>query len=144
MDIVREWFKYAANDLRIAAHIFENMQPRPAENVCYHCQQAAEKALKGFLISTGTEPPKIHDLERLCGLCAEHDTSFEPMSDMCRELTDYAASARYPGSMDIEEEDAVSALSQAQTLYDFCAGMIPGLKQSQDRDEEQVQKQTMQ
>ena len=32
---------------------------------CYHYSQAAEKALKGLLISLGTLPPNSHSLDRL-------------------------------------------------------------------------------
>ena len=59
-DLVREWFEYAANDLRAAAHMFENMHPKPLEIVCYHCQQCVEKALKGYLINHLDKPMFKH------------------------------------------------------------------------------------
>lgn len=51
MDLVNEWLEISASDLSVASHLFETMRPRPFEVVCYHCQQAAEKALRAFLIS---------------------------------------------------------------------------------------------
>ncbi len=128
MEIVREWLNYAANDLRTAKFIFENMYPKPLEIVCYHCQQATEKALKGFLVSIDAEPPRTHDLENLCKQCAEHTRSFLPMLDRCRKLTDFAAMARYPSNMEIEEHDAVLALRDSEMIYSICADLCLSAK----------------
>lgn len=130
MDLAREWLDIASTDLNTARYLFETMRPIPLEIVCYHCQQAAEKALKGFLVACGVEPPRIHDLVRLCGMCAEYMPSFISLNDICEDLTDYAASARYPSHVEIEEADADSALKQAGRVCDCCSEMVPELKQS--------------
>jgi len=39
--------------------------------VCFHCQQTAEKYLKGFLVFSGHDFEKIHTLERLLESCAK-------------------------------------------------------------------------
>lgn len=39
-----------------------------AEISCYHCQQSAEKYLKGYLVLYGKNPPRTHDLDELCKL----------------------------------------------------------------------------
>jgi len=33
------------------------------DNVCFHCQQCAEKYLKALLIKYGGEPEKTHKME---------------------------------------------------------------------------------
>ncbi|WP_243103766.1 MULTISPECIES: HEPN domain-containing protein [unclassified Dehalobacter] len=33
--------------------MFETIHPKPLETVCYHCQQAAEKALSGIRTERG-------------------------------------------------------------------------------------------
>ena len=47
---VKQWLDYAAQDLGVAWHLFENYHPKPLEIVCYHCQQSAEKAIKAATI----------------------------------------------------------------------------------------------
>ena len=126
-DLVREWLEYASNDLRVASHMFENMHPKPLEIVCYHCQQCVEKALKGYLIDHDVEPPYIHDLEKLCLMCMEYDTSFESFLKQCRDMTEYAASSRYPSNEEFEEINAVLALKEAKLIYESCIALISTL-----------------
>jgi HEPN domain-containing protein len=126
-DLVRQWFDIASEDLRSAAFLFDNMNPKPVEIICYHCQQAVEKVMKGYLIDQDTEPPYIHDLEKLLHLCTEYDPSFDTLSEPCRKLTNYASAARYPSLIDIVETDAVLALKEADRIYAFCADLIPEL-----------------
>jgi len=136
-DLVREWFEIASVDLRAAAHLYETMHPKPFEIICYHCQQAVEKVLKGFLTDCDIEPPRIHDLEQLCKMCVRHDTSFEAFMEQCRDLTEYAASARYPSKDEIEESNAVFALKEAERIYTFCAALVPALQEEPAQDPQQ-------
>ena len=64
---VKQWIDYAAQDLGVARHLFENYHPKPLEIVCYHCQQSAEKAIKAVIVSLHwpTGIPKSHDLSFL-------------------------------------------------------------------------------
>jgi len=63
--------------------------------VLFMCQQAAEKMLKALIVHrTKTFPPKVHDLERLAGVCrlelpTEH-------AELLRALTAYYIETRYP------------------------------------------------
>ncbi len=52
LSIAQEWFVIANTDLASATFL-QNMHPIPIEIICYHCQQATEKYLKGFLASHG-------------------------------------------------------------------------------------------
>ena len=64
----QEWQRFAAMDLNSAEYLLD-MRPIPIEIICYHCQQSAEKHLKGYLVLHGMNPPKTHDLDELCKLC---------------------------------------------------------------------------
>ena len=55
-----EWLDLAEMDLGAAEYLL-GMRPVPVEIICYHCEQAAEKMLKGTLAQFGMEPPKTHD-----------------------------------------------------------------------------------
>ncbi len=47
--LAREWFGKAERDL-LTADTMLGVSPAPTDVVCFHCQQAAEKYLKGFLL----------------------------------------------------------------------------------------------
>ena len=49
---VQRWLDFAENDLAVAKHLLETFHPKPLEIICYHCQQAAEKAIKSRLYCT--------------------------------------------------------------------------------------------
>ncbi len=54
---IEPWIRKADNDISSARYLAENMRPAPAEIICFHCQQAAEKYLKAFLVYNEHEPP---------------------------------------------------------------------------------------
>lgn len=83
-----EWQRLAAMDLSTAEYL-KNMFPNPIEIICYHCQQSAEKYLKGYLVFCGMAPPKIHDLDELCKLCLKFSDSFKNIADQCSDLAAY-------------------------------------------------------
>lgn len=85
----------------------------PTETICYHCQQCAEKYLKGFIALNGGEIPRIHDLVALNKRCCEYDYSFEAIENQCIDLTDYGVQMRYPFHIEVNEHDAVKALEDA-------------------------------
>lgn len=65
---LESWLKQVENDLAMAEYAHHGCFHA---QTCYHCSQAAEKALKGLLIGLGEEPPRSHSLERLVDAVAE-------------------------------------------------------------------------
>lgn len=117
--IAKEWFDFAKQDLSSAEYLSEKSPP-PLENICFHCQQATEKVLKGYLIYQEEETlPRTHDLKLLCKKCAEKDESFEGMSQACIDLTPYGVRARYPFEIEILKDDMQEALRDAKCVLDF-------------------------
>lgn len=57
-----DWLQEAKNDLAAAKNLG---QAKLYALACFHCQQAAEKALKATLIKTTGEFPKSHSLRQL-------------------------------------------------------------------------------
>ena len=95
-----EWIKYAKMDLAVARrelYLDEDESAILTPVVCFHCEQAVEKALKAFLIKHHIEFEKIHNLETLRKMCSEVDISFEPIE--FGELNYYGVSVRYPDGM---------------------------------------------
>ena len=70
--------------------------PPITEDACFHCQQAAEKSLKGFLVYRGIEPEHTHQIERLIRQCAGIEPAFADLHADADRLTDYAVRFRYP------------------------------------------------
>ena len=123
-EIAEEWFRYANNDLIVAKHCFEDLQPKQTEISSYHCQQSAEKALKGYLLFKNIEPPKTHDLKLLCKMCIDSDNSFISIADKCANLTAYGISVRYPEELCPDENMVKIAVSEAQEVYNFCKSKV--------------------
>jgi len=122
--LVNEWLRYACNDLIVAKHSFEDLNPKQTEIASYHCQQCAEKALKAFLLFKDIEPPKIHDLKVLCKMCQDNDVSFLDIVIQCAHLNPYGIAVRYPNELSPNEEMVKVALHEAQKVYDFCLNKI--------------------
>jgi len=117
--LIREWFRLADQDIAYAKHGL-TLHPLPLEAICFHCQQAAEKYLKGYLVSVGvTEPPKTHDLLSLCELCSEYDGAFEDIRKPCSRLSNYGVQPRYPDEIYIDEEIMRRALLFADEIKAF-------------------------
>lgn len=64
-DAVSRWLAVSDDELGMAQDFEATARVR---GVCYHSQQAIEKAVKAALIFESIEFPHTHDLEKLCNL----------------------------------------------------------------------------
>ncbi|KHE93558.1 MAG: HEPN domain-containing protein [Candidatus Scalindua rubra] len=117
-DIANEWFKIAEADLS-SAEFLQNMQSMPTEIICYHCQQSAEKYLKGFLALNSEEIKRTHDLVTLSKECRKYDEDFETIEEDCLMLTDYGVNIRYPFPLDINESDMKVDIKSAHNIKNY-------------------------
>jgi HEPN domain-containing protein len=116
--ILNEWLYLADMDID-SAQLLHKWRPAHYEVICYHCQQAAEKYMKGFLYAHDIEPPRTHDIEQLCSLCAGINVSFNLLRNECEYLTDFATQPRYPQELDITEAMVDKALLNVAMIKDF-------------------------
>ena len=95
---IKEWLDLAEMDFGVAKHLFETYHPKPLEIICFHCQQAAEKAIKAVIVSYGEQGgmPKLHDLSFLLGQVRNMTDIDEKYFDYADTLTPYGVSLRYP------------------------------------------------
>ena len=63
----RRWLRFADEDLDAAQRLLADRSSAP-RHVCWHSQQAAERALKAALVFEGIDFPFTHDLNALCNL----------------------------------------------------------------------------
>ena len=111
------WMQKATSDLS-ACQILLDAEAPPLDVVCFHAQQAVEKAIKGTLTALGTPFPKTHDLAALSRLLPD-DVSVAPRVEDQVELTRYAVELRYPD--DYEEIEAALAVRLAAVAETTCA-----------------------
>lgn len=100
--------------------------PPLVRGAVFHCQQAAEKALKAYL--TAQEQPfrKTHDLEELGRTVATRDPSLTDLMDRAADLTPYAWRFRYPGTpVAPTSEEGRDALALAREVYDAVLARLP-------------------
>ena len=126
LNLVKAWFKKADNDIKNAQVVIEAEEP-PTDTICFHCQQTAEKYLKGFLVYHNSGFKKEHDIDYLLDLCCQIDSSFDSLRDIAECLTPYAVESRYP--MDIfdeyPEEEAREAIEIAEHIRKFVREKLP-------------------
>lgn len=114
----KEWFTIAKSDID-SAEFLTNMESYSSSIICYHCQQCAEKLLKGFIAFNGGNVQRTHSLLRLIKTCSEYDPSFDSLLPHCVDLDDYATNVRYPYFEELLEEDALSAINDAHVVFAF-------------------------
>lgn len=121
----RAWFVKAVNDLRAAEALLANSPPLFDEAV-FHCQQAAEKVLKGFLTWNGRTFRKTHNLEEIGEQCVSVDAALREPVDHAVPLSEYAWKFRYPGSPDEPTSEEVhEALSVARGIVEAVLSRVP-------------------
>lgn len=117
-EIYNEWFEFAKRDLE-SAKFLVNMYPKPIEIICYHCEQSAEKYLKGYLIKNNNKIERTHDLVLLNNKCKAIDNSFNIIEDECIELVPYGVQVRYPYQLEVNEVDMINAIKCAEKIEKF-------------------------
>jgi len=94
---VREWLHKAAEDVR-TAEVSCAAEPPLLDAAVFHCQQAAEKAIKGFLTLHARVFDKTHSIEKIGALALAVDPTLRAAIDRAAPLTEYAWKFRYPGT----------------------------------------------
>jgi HEPN domain-containing protein len=119
------WLRKAAADLR-GAEIDLSATPPLLGDAAFHCQQASEKAQKGFLAWHDAPFRKTHDLAELGHQCVSIDSSLESICRRAERLTSYSWIFRYPGGPEgPTREEADEALALASEVYKEILARLP-------------------
>ncbi len=125
--LTREWLTKAAHDLQ-AARILGGAPDSPLDAAIFHCPQAAENVLKGWLTASDVSFEKTHDIRRLVRLAQGLSPEFPRFAGAAEILTPYASAFRYPGLTQDpmpSREEFHDALQHAQSVYDFVLELVP-------------------
>jgi len=123
--LAEAWFRKAEGDFlnarnNLAADLV------PLDTVCFHCQQMAEKYLKGFLAWHAHPFGRTHDLEALIALCGAIRDELAALREHANLLSGYAVDVRYPDAFDEptwkEAEDALQAALAIKTAILLALG----------------------
>jgi HEPN domain-containing protein len=121
----RAWMEKASLDLGAGQADLAHDPPFRGDAM-FHAQQAAEKALKGFLAWHENPFRKTHDLRELFGACSGLDPSLFSLGERAEGLTPYAWVFRYPGeSEEPSREDAEKALEIARQVFAAILTRLP-------------------
>lgn len=123
----RRWFEKAMEDRRMAA-IALGADPPLLDPSGFHCQQAAEKLLKGLLVAAALTIPKTHDLERLASLVMPAYPQLAGLVDRLTSLTPWGTATRYPDldtELGLTAEDISEAPTSIDALYDAAEAFDP-------------------
>jgi HEPN domain-containing protein len=122
--LVRSWIQKARHDLLAAEEL--SRTPELWDTAVYHCQQAAEKALKGYLAWCGIVPRRTHDLRELARQCESREPAFSGIMASAAALAPYAVQFRYPGAADEPTQTEMNdALQHGDTVLTFTIRQFP-------------------
>ena len=92
----QDWLRHARSDLALSC--MPKTRTILYQHLCFHAQQAAEKALKAVLAANGVYFPKTHDLAFLMEAMPSSSTMPPSLIDL-PTLNQYAVQQRYPGEL---------------------------------------------
>ena len=125
----KEWRLLAEADLSVAEHLAVTMSPIPTAIIAFHCQQAAEKYLKGALAIIGVEPPYSHDLVLLHNLAEKQCPSFVSIFSSCTIITQFSVQPRYDFGLTLADNDMQLVLAHTKIVKEFLQKEVPALFQ---------------
>jgi len=122
LEDAREWISRARSDLALARAKGEGIY---LEDLCFHAQQAAEKAIKALLIRHRIEFPYVHDLAALLILLEKATGELPDSIRRAARLTRFAVQTRYPGtSPPVQDEVYREALKLAEDVVRWAENQL--------------------
>jgi len=123
------WLAQARSDVEAAAYLVAGGHFNVA---CFLAQQAAEKALKGFLFYRGAAEVWGHSAAELSEKCAGMEPAFRELVGPAALLDKYYIPTRYPNGLPggipkdaFDEVEAERALGIARRVADAAANLMP-------------------
>ena len=122
-DTARGWLRKAESDLAAAEICLRAGQS--LDTACFHCQQAAEKSLKAWLIASLTSFRFIHDLTKLLATCSLKEQGFNLFQADALQLNPFAVETRYDDEFWPTPQETQTALDAARRIHAFVVSNFP-------------------
>ncbi|MGB2937989.1 MAG: HEPN domain-containing protein [Phycisphaerae bacterium] len=123
--LIKGWLTKALHDLTAARMVTASTEPL-FDVGAFHCQQAAEKAVKAYLVFRDRPFPKTHDVAELIDRAGDFEAGFDRWRDAAGRLTQYATDARYPGlELAPSRQEYEYAEQAAAGFYEFVCSLLP-------------------
>jgi HEPN domain-containing protein len=121
-EVVLEWVQSALEDVRVARRCL--LKPPAPRALFFHAQQAAEKALKAYLLALGSSGfPRTHLLRDLVKRVRETD-GIEPRAECVEFLDAYSVGVRYPDTFTPPLEVAEAAIGHAVEVIEHVLSQL--------------------
>ena len=119
-----EWLRRVRSNLEVA-RIGRVSEDILYDDLCFNCQQAVEKSLKGLLIHLGVNFPFTHSISALVSLIKESGVAVPDFVNDSARLTIYAVDTRYPPEQEpVSEEEYKEAVMIAEQVYNWVKEML--------------------
>ena len=123
--LTRKWVMKARRDL-LSAKKLARGKDSYLDTAIYHCQQTAEKVIKGWLVYHDLSFEKTHDLRLLVTMASEVEPKFTSWFEVAEQVSPYATAYRYPGEiLEPTEEEYLQAYKAASEFYQFICSLLP-------------------
>lgn len=123
--LVRDWLVKAQRDLSSARKLATDPDPY-LDTAVYHCQQSAEKAVKGLLVFYGQRFKKVHNVQFLITQALPFAPELAEQLEAAERLTPYATLFRYPGViLEPDRPEYDLALTFAEEIYIRVLSLLP-------------------
>lgn len=118
--IYKDWLAKAHIDLDSARILYAH--GGDYATVAFHCQQAIEKGLKGFILKASKQLKDGHSLIYLCRKASAYNDDFEPYFKDCAYVNQFYIESRYPADVPeaLTKQDAEQCLSIAERVLALC------------------------
>lgn len=123
--LTRKWVMKARRDLLSAKKLARGKESY-LDTAIYHCQQTAEKVVKGWLVYHDLSFEKTHDLRLLVTMASEVEPKFTSWFEVAEQVSPYATAYRYPGEiLEPTEVEYLQAYKAASEFYQFVCSLLP-------------------
>lgn len=120
---INEWLRFVERDMKAAEVL---LREKLYYTVCFHTQQAVEKAIKAYRLKKGRRTTKIHSLSGLLDKDPDIKEEFSHLLDEIEFLDQFYIPVRYPdafpGSLPEglpNKKDATKSLQYAEEIVEF-------------------------
>lgn len=112
-----DWLEKAERDIKAARVLKQNDCGN--DIVAFHCQQAIEKALKGFLLKQTGQITEGHSLIYLCKEASSYYTELKNRLKDCAFVNQFYIETRYPADVPlvVSDDEAEECIAIAETVY---------------------------